>query len=153
MGGVSPTYQEAGAGLGSFTDRPSDQRPELLELSQQRPEEQPHSQEQLRRSHSRDQLINAHVVFLQLLHRPLQLLVLRRAGGGPGHAKGGTLAPRHGGNPGNARRSSPALQPVDVLLPPPPAVLGRLLVADFPPNFLQDSLLGLETEAGELSYY
>lgn len=44
------------------------------------------------------------------------------------------------------RRSAgrlPALQPVDVLLPPPPAVLSRLLVADLPPDLLQNSLLGL----------
>lgn len=40
----------------------------------------------------------------------------------------------------------PALQPVDVLLPPPPAVLSRLLVADFSPNSLQNSFLGLKTE-------
>lgn len=38
----------------------------------------------------------------------------------------------------------PALQPVDVLLPPPPAVLSRLLVADFSPNSLQDSFFSLQ---------
>ena len=40
----------------------------------------------------------------------------------------------------------PALQPVDVLLPPPPAVLSRLLVADFSPNSLQDSFFSLQVK-------
>lgn len=38
---------------------------------------------------------------------------------------------------------APALQSVDVLFLPPPTVLRRLLVSDFPPDLLQDPLLCL----------
>lgn len=38
----------------------------------------------------------------------------------------------------------PALQPVDVLLPPAPAVLSRLLVANLSADSLQDPFLGLQ---------
>lgn len=42
----------------------------------------------------------------------------------------------------------PALKSIDVLLPAASAVLSRLLVADLPPDFLQDSLLSLQAELG-----
>lgn len=155
-------YQNTGAGLGSLGGGLSNERLQLAELSHEGAGEGGRPV-----SHLWEQSPEGHPVCRGACgHKVLRLTCCVSPAPGlfsvaPGFVQnrlppcglaevGAGLAVR-GGRPPGARAGSPdapALQPIDVLFLPPPAVLSRLLVPDFPPDFLEDPFLCLRGMQG-----